>query len=596
MKRLFFLFAALLLLAGCSDDSSGPASDQLTVDSPAAGSKVGVPFSLSGTRGSAIAQIVVSGGGASQSAQLDADNWTIAFGTNEVSLGIIQFTINGKDAWGNSLASLSRILEVTNNGSGAALVSITGKLTNNYSAAWKVHAKSANDGYMGYVNALNGQYEIPVQENLGTVKLIAWRDDNGNGIFDDGEPVSSDQPQLVVGAVNLAQDINIPLVRQYRVYGSVTGNVYGRRLGIALYNNDSGSVVYDQPSTAATVSYELVFNATENNAVKLLYYIDDNGNGKWDADPVNQANMNGESSYLIREFPLVSLSNEINAGLRAKTVAGSISGDAAATFTDVSVVLPNGVLYAPCSASSYSLQYYILTNEGVLTVSVGDLFLFADTGNDGTWDAGEASIGYTNEIVIGDGLAAMTNTADFVVNSFSVRAIIYGDDATLFKIRYADGVLAETRAASDWTWTSYVFGTDSRTVTLSAFLDNNADNQPQAATEVVFTYSFPVGTGQSITTNYHLKKTTINFTTTGDPGVTYPLVQFALSGNNVYASLTAGSIVNYWNTNAGAYGGTLLAFNDANHDGKKAMGETVLSTNTLTLGTWVAVTNWTLGF
>lgn len=596
MKRSLFLLVAFVLLASCSDDASGPASDQLTVDSPAANSKVAVPFSLTGTRGSAIAQIVVSGGGASKSAQLDSDTWTVTFGTNEVTLGIIQFTINGKDAWGNSLASLSRILEITNNGSGADLVSITGKLTNNYSAAWKVYAKSANDGYMGYVNTVNGQYEIPVQENLGTVKLIAWRDDNGNGIFDDGEPVSSDQPQLVVAAIGISADINIPLVRQYRVYGTVAGNVYGRRLGIALYNNDSGAVVYDSPSTAATVAYELVFNATENNAVKLLYYIDDNGNGKWDADPVNQADMNGESSYLIKEFPLVSLSNEVNTGLRAKTVTGSIGGSAAATFTDVSVVLPNGVLYAPCTASSYSLQYYILTNEGALTIAAGDLFLFADTGNDGTWDAGEAAIGYTNQLEIGDGLAAVTNTADFVVNSFSVRGVIAGDDAALFKLRYADGVLTETHTTSDWTWTSYVFGTDTRSVTLSAFLDANEDNQPQAATEIVFAYTFPVSTGESVVTNYFLKKTVINFTTVGEPGVIYPLVQFALSGNNVYAALDAGTVVNYWNTNAGAYSGTFLAFSDANQDGKKAMGEAVLSTNTLTLGTWVAVTNWTLGF
>ncbi|OHD53516.1 MAG: hypothetical protein A2014_01800 [Spirochaetes bacterium GWF1_49_6] len=603
MKYFTLLFTAIIALSACSTESiTGgtytPPSDTLTVTAPAQGAVLMVPFTLSGAAGGAIADVQVKTGTVTKSAVIAGSGWSAVIGTNEISLGNIQITINGKDSGGTIIKTVEIFVSVTNNGTAAYLVELSGTLISNFTSQWKVYADNGVKEFIGTVDPLSGAFVIPIESNIGIVKLLAFRDDSANNIFDAGEPVSGDQPQVTVGATNMSGlEIVIPLILNYTVSGTFSGNIYHLPMGVAVFNNDSLDVLTSAPSTASNFSYSLTFQAAEFNEIKVYYYIDDNGDQDWNYVNANPFNLDAESSCLVYEFGLITQTNTVDIALTGKVINGTLSGDFTG-FNRIQASFTSGEIYSAVSAGNYSMKFYLATNSSAVNIADGGLFCFIDADNDKLWQSSESMVSYTNAISLGNGSAVTTNTADFVIKKFTVSAGILGDDASKFTLQYKDDWKNETQPVASYVWNSYVFGDVTNAVTLSAFRDYNADTIPDPENEPVFTYSFVLSNITTLSTNFNLKRTIASIVTNGavSPTYVYPMIFFGIGATKVYHALGNVTLTNYWNVNSGVYLGTVYAFNDANNDGKRGGGEPIISLNTITLSNYVSVTNLTLIF
>ncbi len=599
----FILFIAFAAFAGCSTEAVSGGTytlpgDTLTVTAPATGAVLMTPFTITGARGGAIADVQVKTGTVTKSADLSASGCSAVIGTNEISLGNVQITINGKDSGGTIIKTLSIFVSVTNNGTSAYLVELSGTLISNFTSQWKVYADAGAKQFIGTVDPVSGAFVIPIEGGIGPVKLLAFRDDNSSGMFDAGEPVSGDQPLVTVGTTNLAGlKIVIPLILNYTVSGTFAGNIYGLPMGVAVFNNDSLDVHYSAPSAAASMPYSFTFQAAANNEIKVYYYIDDNADQKWNYVNANPFNLDAETACLVNEFGLITLTNTVNIALTGKIINGTLSGDTTG-FNRVQASFNSGVIYSTVGAGTYAIKFYLSSNSPAVNIGTGDLFVFIDTDNNKLWQNGESAVGYTNTVSIGNGSAVSTNTADFTIKKFSVSASISGTDASSFSLQYKDDWKNETQPVTSYVWNSYVFGDITNSVTLSAFRDYNANSTPDPAAEPVFTYTFVLSNITALSTNFTLQRTITAVVTNGtvSPAYSYPMIFFGIGSAKVYHALGNVTLTNYWNVNSGAYLATVYAFNDANNDGKRGGGEPIISLNTVSISNYVSVTNLTLNF
>ena len=599
--KVFSLFALFILIAGCAPvpvSSSGPGvlpSDYLTVTSPAQGSEIAVPFTVSGVYGSGIAQVTISSGAGTKNAGLSAGNWSVVFGTNEVSLGNLIFTINGKDSLGSTVQTLSLSLLITNNGTSAFLVYVTGTLVSNYTAAWKVYGDSLSREFFGTVDTSDGSFSIAVESGIGNLKLIAFRDDNGNNSFDEGEPVSGSQPVVNVVSNNISNiSVVIPILKTYTVKGNISGNTYGLRVGAAVFNNDSLAVLYSAPSILQNSSYTISFIGAISNEIKVYYYIDRNGDGIWNTVNPNPLNLDAENCLLVSEFGLINLTNTVDIPLQAKLFKGAVGGNGAGDMNYFRIAFTSAVFHAPIAAGNYSLAYYLLTNSSVVNVNAAKMIVYHDADGDGFWSTGEDNVAYTNNIQIENGFSVSTNTADFFVKKFSVTAGIAGDDSSLFLIQYKDNWNNETLAGPSHTWNSYVFGDGTNSIILSAIRDWNGNAAPDPGIDVIYTYSFVLSNLSVYSTNFNMMRTVAGISTNGDIApYTNPLLYFGIGTSKLYSPVRNIVMTNYWNTYSESYNLKIYVFEDNNGDGKFGGGDTIISQR-VTNNTYIAATNITL--
>lgn len=509
---------------------------------------------------------------------------------------------------------------------------ISGQLTDNFTMDWKVGlaTKDALDNYLVFVYATvksNGTFSFTnITNNLGNRHIIAFEDTNFNSIYDVGEPLADDKPEINIQNSDISGiSIIIPSFTQIEITGEVDGNIYNLPIGLIFKNTNTYTYLFTTPNTNETFDYTNTISISGTNGYEVMYYIDDNTNGKWDGD--FGVGLYESIGYMFEYFT-VHANTDVNVGLRGKVMHGILTGNATNDFDSFILIGDYYKRYTPIiNKSNYIAKYYIpqsisnsndIINYCQSSGNNGHAIMVMN--NEGSILINPVVVQFkgvpytnTNGIIIATNNKVNTNKIDFIVNKYYLTGVVEGSNATEFDLavitNYNDitkQYYFETRN-NNYTWTNYRFGSADTAATLYAFKDIDSDNEFELynvgaslifADEPGFEANITISNQIYVTNIFYMKKTIVNVSVVGSvSSYTHPKITFRADFNSYYWANDTWentTISAYWETNDGLHIPRLRAFDDINNDGFYDDGcEQIISDQHFWF-TYVETTNLTL--
>ena len=500
------------------------------------------------------------------------------------------------------------------------MVTLSGTLTNHFAPGWKVILGASSILHLTTDRCItpdsSGYFSINVEAYTISVQLSAFRDDNGNNIFDPAELISPDVKTFSISNISVSNiKINIPEFSLKTISGTLKGNVFGLSVGVVAYDDNSGQMAYSTPSTAMDIPFDVSLLTADSNEIRLYYYIDGNGNHGYDGSP---ANMITENIGLLTTFYGMTNQSGLTVNLVPKMVTGNITGSGAADMKSVYIFSAPAISYFPVSGGTYTLKFY----TGAIGTTNSSLYLLVISPDEETGIVNMLgaifvavpvigkNILSTNDPVLGNNYTGKTNTVDFPVSKYGIMGIISGADASLFKFGLLDSINSSTY---DMVFKSYPqntvkyiysYGTVVGNTFSCLFKDENGDNQV-ILNEINYKCSDPIFLSQKTFSNqvvytnkFFVYKTSVNLTVSGNlTGYVNPRVyagSSSLLGVKTYTPVSQ-TVEIYSELSNTGYNNWLLLFSDVDGDGEFfPFYDKIISTNTVSWTTPVISTNLTL--
>lgn len=607
---IFLLSMFFLVISSCSsavmDSSSsystgisGPGVYDVWVTSPSSGSYLSVPFTISGLKGSGISVVRVN----NKEAIISGSSWSVVMeSADSLGLGLLDFMVMGQKSDGTFIDELHCLWNVTNNGITSQAYTVSGYLTGAYSTGWKIFYSQGTgavppspDGY-AYMNGSN--YSLTVATNYGNLRLYAYFDQSGNGIYDPAaEYCYTTISNLVIISNSISNyDVLLPATAVGALTGVLSNNTWGYRIGVlAIISNQA--LVFSSPSyTEQSYSYSVEIKAATGDLIRLGYYIDLDGDNRWDYSLVSgQSEPYYYATAYVFGGPAVK-----DLILTPKSLNGTVTGDNGGL--DIISIKPDSGAYffkQSVSGGIFSLRYYVVTDTPAFSISTNnsEVIIFDDINSDGFYNPSENGVMPTNIIEVSGGAEPSTNILNFSVFSYTFTMIVSGDDSSRFKgaRSYKGG---EESKSLPGTWNLYKWAGTVESIDIYPYRDDNNNNVPDAD-EFIFRkgISIVVSNLPALTNVYDFRRTVLSVDALyGDPGLySNPLMQYAVGNNNLLSYPATGCYTNYWDTNSGgAGGGSVKVFDDLDGNGQRNGAEPWIATNSLTWAVYISNTNTSL--
>lgn len=338
------------------------------------------------------------------------------------------------------------------------------------------------------------------------------------------------------------------------VSGSVTGNIFGKKLGMVVYTMSSNYTLigsnWSAPVTASSFSYSVQTAVASGCFVQYGVYEDVNNDlGYTLSDPV----------YVFGQQAYGGSSINYNPVIVGKVLTGTITGADATIFNRISIYYKD----LPISGTSFSVQYYVAAGSA----SSNSYSIWCDQNGNGMKDTEEPYVYHTNQLYI-TGITTTTDTVNFSVAKTSNYLAIdpSSDDYTAMKFIVGTNLIGKA-----WTNFSYYFAGSTGSLGVYIANDINGDGIRQTNEGSI---SFPIYNTNSqtlIAKSYIVKKTVINLTINNYSAYSKPLIyNYSAHYNSGDYPITGPSMVitNYCVTNCdySPYWG-IYPYNDWNNNG-----------------------------
>ncbi len=321
-------------------------------------------------------------------------------------------------------------------------VTISGYILGAYTPEWKVFAYeflNPNAKSFANINTNNGYYSLQVVSNSKIIIIQAFKDNNNNNQIDSGEYVISAETLEVVIADITNLNITVPLLSSNTITVTVSNNVFGLRLGIAIIE-DTGygpgnvlgisSIFTPQDSFSNTITYYAPSGA------KLIVGVfeDKNSDNTLNSKTIAILNIPIEPVFPVDDFTNdASKPSSINVTLIPHLITGNVSGD----FDGMDrVVFGTPILEftiidfgsGSVSGGKYEVKTYSVLKYSTNNTFEWGLILAKDENNDGILDRINDTKYVFSSVSNIDFSIPNTNTNNFDIVKVAVNVSLFGSN------------------------------------------------------------------------------------------------------------------------------------------------------------------------
>ncbi|OHD60147.1 MAG: hypothetical protein A2014_12455 [Spirochaetes bacterium GWF1_49_6] len=557
------------------NDGTPVVPDSITITSPAVNAAVGVPFTINGSFTGKVVTIEVNG----KAAAIVNNTWAITYTSNDMlPLGMKQFDAFGKNSFGTTLVTASRVFNITNNGSLLPGFTVSGMLTGYYSTNWKV--VGILNGDPGFVYAVMNSSNYSFVVNQGdSLEFFAFLDNNpADGFFDSLYEYLLASNIIVLNAISndISTNIDIPDISSYIVSMSLTNNSFGYPMGVFLLQPYSLMIYNSGSSTASIVNESVNVSCVSGTILYYGFYIDANQNDKFD---LNLVDGTGESYSVIGYYILTNNEN-FHMKFNSHVISGTVSGSGAADMSIARYAWGPTYWQGNISGGSYQINFYSDAQGGAnMSFYPGAVLVYHDVNGDNYFSSSIDKAVYSQNSFTITNLDGAGHTLDFNVHKYTFYYNASGDDAADFLIRLDYG--SSTGGVSQ-AITAYK-NADQTNNFIYITWDQNKDGIGQFV-EPSSVLNFDLVTEPTYTMNMEYQRLLIYVTISNSAALaSYNHPRFEVQGYFYDTTHPAEDCVltNYWITNKPPNSiGYLTVYDDINNDtNHDSFSEPIINTN-----------------
>ena len=530
-------------------------SPDIHIMTPDLDKPVTLPMMLYGSASERVMSIAITGGRSLKIARRDHDIWEVQLTEKEMSVGRIGLSLSAVDTNGSFITNIPLILNVAQIG-GVKPVEIVGKLSNYAPSIWRLTAVFDSMYYIAEIET-NGEYRIPAAPRSGSGLIFAFRDWNGNDLYDSDE-YKTDFYSVTLDNTNIRlPDIRLPNV--FCIFGNLWGNSFHLPLGLALMNlNTRALMPFRDIRTDDEFKFLMDVPGEKGDTLILFCFLDINRDSEWNLSAASGM----ESYFFITNITLDKPNERIFIPLVGKIISGNVNGTGVSRFDTVKIESFTGAeIYAAVTNRKYEARFYTISNSSPVILS--KIALFEDLNKNRIFDRNESFIAYTGRRGI------MMDPADRVSESFypfnsvcyTVNAQATGDDASIFSMDF-NGIVVSTNQGSLLFYRND-FSRYPETFDFSVFRDLNRNNRWDFS-EPYYTLPLIEITNQfSQTIRVELKRIIADIRIEGDFGkCVSPRILFR-SSCRIGSPLRNCVLTNYWAVGT-EFEAQILVFDDVN--------------------------------
>ncbi|MGC8869878.1 MAG: hypothetical protein ACP5PT_02140 [Brevinematia bacterium] len=484
-------------------------------------------------------------------------------------------------------------------GTSTTYYSISGTLSGSLTTQWKIYAQLLNSSkILGSINYSTSNYVINNVPQSISVDVVLFKDNNNNNQLDAGEySILANIALFTNNITNL--NFTIPTLNSYTLTFNVSNNVYGLRIGVYAFLDNSSSYWYTSSTNDANFTFNINVDLPAGANINYGVYYDLNNNSIPDFNnnfPIEPISQWETKSNLTGSYTT-------NIELVAHLINGNITGETTG-FNKIGLVLgTDSIFYSPSLgsfllsqtdfSSPYILRFYTISNQYKPYVNV---LVYSDDGN------GYLDNVFGNDIVVVSSTritndVPSTNIIDIHIKKVDVTVNLNGlsgVDVSQFKITDFKGILFTNYFVSPKTYSVYYDTNSTYYSFFVVFKDENGNGifdlpslgigQPDFYDTCTFFELGLNGSSPSSTNlSYTIGKYNVNLTISNDsalssytkPAITYQgsfLYMKSISPGTSSYSLSLYYITNFYSIVS------LAIVNDADGNGADS-GDPIIATN-----------------
>ncbi|MGC8964128.1 MAG: hypothetical protein ACP5KI_02015 [Brevinematia bacterium] len=484
-------------------------------------------------------------------------------------------------------------------GTSTTYYSISGTLSGSLTTQWKIYAQPLNSSkILGSINYSTSNYVINNVPQSISVDVVLFKDNNNNNQLDAGEySILTSIAPFTNNITNL--NFTIPTLNSYTLTFNVSNNVYGLRIGVYAFLDNSSSYWYTSSTNDANFTFNINVDLPAGANINYGVYYDLNNNNVPDFNnnfPIEPISQWETKSNLTGSYTT-------NIQLVAHLINGNITGETTG-FNKIGLVLgTDSIFYSPSLgsfllsqtdfSSPYILRFYTISNQYKPYVNV---LVYSDDGN------GYLDNVFGNDIVVVSSTritndVPSTNIIDIHIKKVDVTVNLNGlngVDVSQFKITDFKGILFTNYFVSPKTYSVYYDTNSTYYSFFVVFKDENGNGifdllsggigQPDFYdTYTFFVLALDGSSPSSTNLSYTIGKYNVNLTISNDsalsnytkPAITYQgsfLYMKSISPGTSSYSLSLYYITNFYSIVS------LAIVNDADGNGAD-LSDPIIATN-----------------